>query len=335
MNYQKKLCILKQLSSGFAEDGKKVSALLTAEKLGGTLTLSLALIGFAPLREGRYVCLFCDEKGIRHQFFVTPPSGQLRCASEADISSGFCCLVCFAGANVTPVAFGKCGERTYDVKKLCGLIADEYLSPARPAEPREESDGAAREETDRGKGDALPEPYDDEVVATENYYEFDEVKDEMPFVAPQGAGDAGADEDGARLCERALAGEDGADAPAGKAAASAETGGDPRYYTKVKRELSALFERYPPEEELAECIPYSRWVRIAFGKDKYYTVGVIFDETRAKYICYGVPAERFGEAPAALKGMCSFLPLSVFDLRGRGYWMMFQDADTGKCIKIQ
>ena len=83
MNYLKKLCILKQLSSGFAEDGKKVSALLTAEMLGGTLTLSLALIGFAPLREGRYVCLLCDEKGVREQFEVVPPSGQLRRKSEA------------------------------------------------------------------------------------------------------------------------------------------------------------------------------------------------------------------------------------------------------------
>lgn len=328
MNYLKKLCILKQISSGFAEDGKKVSALLTAEKLGKTLTLSLALIGFAPLREGRYVCLFCDEKGEHHNFFVTPPTGQMRCESEADISSGFCCLVCFAGSNITPVAFGKCGERTYDVKKLCGLLADEYLSPARPAEE-------AREEAEKAREETVQPPYDDEVVATENYYEFDEVKDEMPVDAPSGAGDAGADEDGARLCERALAGEDGADAPAGKAAAPAEAGADPRYYTRVKRELSALFERYPAEEELAACIPYSRWVKIEFGKNKYYTVGVISDETRAKYICYGVPAESFGEAPAALKGLCSFLPLSVFDLRGRGYWMMFQDADTGKCLKIR
>ena len=318
MNYLKKLCILKQLSSGFAEDGKKVSALLTAEMLGGTLTLSLALIGFAPLREGRYVCLLCDEKGVREQFEVVPPSGQLRRKSEADISAGFCCLVCFVGASVTPVAFGKCGDRTYDVKKLCAALADEQIMPARPAAQTAEPPQDA--------------PYDDEMVATENYYEFDEVKDEHSDIAAGSAGDAGTDEDGAGVCERALAGEDGADAPPGAAAASEE--GSPRYFAKVKRELAALFERYPAEEELAECIPYSKWVRIEFGKNKYYTVGIISDETRARYICYGVPAETFGEAPAALKGLCPFLPLSVFEPRGRGYWMMFQDADTGKCIKI-
>ena len=71
-----------------------------------------------------------------------------------------------------------------------------------------------------------------------------------------------------------------------------------------------------------------------FSRNKYYTVGVICDEKKPKYICYGVPAESRGEPPDALKGYCSFLPLSVFDLSGKGYWMMFQDAETGECVKI-
>ena len=68
MNYIKKLCILKQLSSGFAADGKKVSALLTAENFAGRLTLTLALIGFAPLSGGRYRLLLCDAHGGKESF---------------------------------------------------------------------------------------------------------------------------------------------------------------------------------------------------------------------------------------------------------------------------
>ena len=74
MNYVKKLCILKQLASGFAADGKKVSALLTAEKYAERLTLSLALIGFAPLSAGRYRCVLCDENGRTEIFDVPSPS---------------------------------------------------------------------------------------------------------------------------------------------------------------------------------------------------------------------------------------------------------------------
>ena len=35
-----------------------------------------------------------------------------------------------------------------------------------------------------------------------------------------------------------------------------------------------------------------------------------------------------------LKNRIEIAPISVFDLSGKGYWMMFQDAETGECIKI-
>lgn len=126
MNYIKKLCILKQLSSGFAADGKKVSALLTAENFAGRLTLTLALIGFAPLSGGRYRLLLCDAHGGKESFDIPSPAGMtVKKASSLDIADGFGCLVCFAGSKITPVAFGKCGDRTYDVKKMCASLGEE------------------------------------------------------------------------------------------------------------------------------------------------------------------------------------------------------------------
>lgn len=345
MNYIKKLCVLKQLSSGFASDGKKVSALLTAESFAGTLTFSLALIGFAPLREGRYVCLVCDEKGEREIFDVPSPSGcTVKRAAKADISKGFCCLVCHIGTRVAPVAFGKCGDYTYDVKKLCALL-DSRETPM--AAKKSENVPEFTDETEKiqPKSIAPPDPpYDDELVATENYYEFDrennddrtthddkakhddtrgtENDSEPEEREEKECGDGtGKDEDAQSLFR--LAGSE-------KLAEDAQ----PCYYDKVKNELAALFGRYPAEEELAECIPFSKWAKVTFSRNKYYTVGVISDEHKPKYICYGVPAESRKDPPEALKGLCSFLPLSVFDLNGKGYWMMFQDAETGQCIKI-
>ena len=333
VQYIKKLCILKQLASGFAADGKKVSALLTAESYGGRLTLTLALIGFAPLSAGRYRCLLCDEKGQTEAFELTERGGSLKKESALDISAGMCCLVCFIGGKVTPVAFGKCGDKTYDVKRLCALL-DGAEAPARtetgaaerrasPAAGAPTENGA--QEAGGAKG-AESAPYDDEVVATRNYYAFgmEDENEEVGERAAAGTGGEGAgkDEDAQSLFR--FAGAEGE-------RADAET----CYYDKVKGDLEALFGKYPPEEELAACIPYSRWAKVVFARNKYYTVGVICDEKRPKYICYGVPAESRGEPPAALKGFCSFLPLSVFDLSGRGYWMMFQDAETGQCVRIE
>ena len=81
-------------------------------------------------------------------------------------------------------------------------------------------------------------------------------------------------------------------------------------------------------------MPESVWSRVDFGKNKYYVVGLISEGRKPKYICYGVPAEKRGEPPQALKGWCSFLPASLFDLDGRGYWIMYQDAETGKCVLL-
>ena len=152
MHYIKKLCILKQLSSGFAADGRKVSALLTAESIPGRLTLSLAAIGFAPLSAGRYRCLVCDAKGQTELFDMSESGGSVKKDSALDISEGLACLVCFAGGRVTPVAFGKCGDRVYDVKKLCALV-DGTENPAKDA-------GGKTEETSAGKRGSknLPAP---------------------------------------------------------------------------------------------------------------------------------------------------------------------------------
>ena len=69
------------------------------------------------------------------------------------------------------------------------------------------------------------------------------------------------------------------------------------------------------------------------AENKFYVVGLVKENGVEKYICYGVPAKYSPEPPKELKGYASFIPLSVFDLQGDGYWMMFQDAQDGKCVK--
>ena len=109
MNYTKKLCILKQVASGFAADGREVSALLTAEQLGGRVTLTLAPIGFAPLSAGRYRCVVQDAAGGREAFDL-PPEGAVRRCAGLDISRGLGCAVCFVHGRAQAVAFGRVGE---------------------------------------------------------------------------------------------------------------------------------------------------------------------------------------------------------------------------------
>ncbi len=327
--YIKKLCILKQIASGFAADGKKVSALLTAEKSGNRITLSLALIGFAPLASGRYRFLVCDRHGSAESF-DTPPAGcTVKKNSSLDLADGFCCLVCFVGGNVSPVAFGKCGDTTYDVKKLCALLDAQENPPKQPEITQNDPPPPAKQAQPKNSADQPDTPYDDELVATENYYEFAEngdwnhaEKERKTSETRTGGESPGKDEDAQSLFR--FTGR------------QSDTSHERTcYYDTVKNQLDALMEKYPPEEDLAASIPFSRWAKISFSGEKYYVVGVIRDDAKPKYICYGVPAKNHGDPPDALKGYCSFMPLSVFDLSGKGYWMMFQDAETGQCVHIK
>ncbi|MBQ6922423.1 MAG: hypothetical protein IJQ66_04970 [Clostridia bacterium] len=105
------------------------------------------------------------------------------------------------------------------------------------------------------------------------------------------------------------------------------------YYEKVKDELSAIFTRFPAEEDLTRAYKGSVWAKIFYGENKYYVVGLIKEDGKEKYICYGVPSKYSESPPKELSGYCSFVPLSIFDLKGDGYFMMFQDAATGKCVR--
>ena len=364
MNYIKKLCILKQVASGFAADGREVSALLTAESLGGRLTLTLAPIGFAPLAAGRYRCVVQDADGRREAFDLPVPSGAcVRRAGGLDIARGIGCAVCFVGGKATCVAFGKTGEGAYDPKAMCAAEGEAPArarqappaipAPIRASDPMQPARAADPIQPTQAQTPPDP-PYDDEMLATENYFEKENGAPSGEACAEK-TGGAPAEETGGGTGEgKAAEGggqEKGAESGArdGNAQARAVTGenaqtlfrlhggenAEPCYYDRVRADLDALFARHPAERELADCIPYSRWARVNFARNKYYAVGVICDEKKPQYICYGVPAEAHGEPPAALKGFCSFLPLSVFEPEGRGYWMMFQDAETGRCVRIE
>lgn len=434
MDYVKKLCILKQVSSGFAAGTGQVSAILTAETFGGRLQLSLSPIGLAPLSAGRYRCLVADARGNSEVLDLpSPPAGAaLRKVSPLSIAEGLFAALCYVRGRAVPVACGSCGGKAYDAAALCAALDEDAADTGKKA-LREDTAGAGKASPNEGAGkaspgegaapapakeagaaraaanaaratgtaqkQAAPPPrkgaqtapppaqtdvppraqtdtaphaetdeapsasktprieadgrYDDELIAAENYYAFADADLSSLRIRPS-AGRADAEEPPVKA--EAGEGGEGANGPSfpkntegaadgcGEGERAAERASSepekppakqpPRYYAKVQGDLRALFEQYPPEEELAACIPYSRWAKIAFARGKHYAVGVISDEGRPQYICYGVPAERLSEPPKALRGFCSFMPLSVFDLHGKGYWMMFQDADTGECIQI-
>lgn len=106
-----------------------------------------------------------------------------------------------------------------------------------------------------------------------------------------------------------------------------------QFYDMISEQLEELFSRYPKEENLCKLIENSNWVKIDTEIDnKYHVVGIISDSNDIRYICYGVPGSYNIEPPSEMRNYSQWLPTDTLDPYNNGYWVMYQDVDTGENV---
>lgn len=101
------------------------------------------------------------------------------------------------------------------------------------------------------------------------------------------------------------------------------------FYKKIEENMQELFEKNDSDEELALLIPDSKWVRVSLGDDGYYVVGIIYSDETPNIICYGVPDKDGSNPPQSDENCRQWMEI---EKGGRGYWMMYQSAQTGETI---
>lgn len=351
MDFYKKVMVLKEISEGYSVTGKPVSGIVRIEKDSGITTLYLSLINVAATDSGSYfVFLKCGKKLFSYDLGKRPLSYRTVITDELDVSGGVAVSLCFIRDDLpVTIAFAGtdgCSSGISDMKKsvIDKCIADRKNShkdkplPKPPSPVKPPMSPLPSPDPNICPPDEL-KAYDDEVVATENYFlndtdfaeklkfierfddDFLQFKNAMPF-----------DQNTEKTQK---------DAPRADGVPHEENSCDSKgyseqnpYYRTVKAELDEMFEKFPEESCLKRNVPDSRWVKIDYSENRFYVVGVVRENDSEKYICYGVPGKYSPEPPPTLKGFCSFVPCSVFDLTGDGYWMMFQDAITGECIRM-
>ncbi len=341
--YVKRIALIKTLKAGYSADGGELKGLVRCEAYAGYFKAEASLINFAPLTEGCYRIGITDGSSA---VIFDSPAYEGEC--PFDPTDGFACLITFCRAgSVAPVACAVCGDN----QKL--------LASVQSAIEHEES--AARTS------------YDDEAIADENYYDLETDKDGSPVRPPEEArARCGADahEETAGAVESAPSA--GAEQQNGQGAESGEKpikcatsafriGGTPEesgekfrtekdgqvaaesgpddepaqpklagggFYERMSGDIKKIFSTYPRAEALEDVIDGSRWAKITYGNGAHYAFGVIYDGGNAKYLCYGVPVASGAPCPESLKGRAAYVPVD-----GGGYWVMYQDAETGISIK--
>ena len=68
---------------------------------------------------------------------------------------------------------------------------------------------------------------------------------------------------------------------------------------------------------------------------EYYVVGLMYENGEIKYVCYGIPSVYGDEPPKELKGFAQWLPIDSTKSDGFGYWITYQDAETGENVKLE
>lgn len=324
MQYQKKMCVLRQLKQGFSGDGRPLSGLIKVEQYGKNLSVEVSVIGFAPLSSGEYYCLIADGKK-RTELLPLRGKTTFNLVSELEIESGFCGVICFIKTEILPIACGINGNLSFDIKTLTEKA---FLSrtkgvkpvpaPSKPIEPAE-----VEEET--------APTYDDEVIAEKNYFEG-EREDERSTVEKDSS-DVSAESGVSLQAEQT---GDGTEKDAdGEDVLHAFTTDSDGFYREIKEELDELFSRYPKDESLSHAFSHGEWVRVkGTAEAPEQLVGVVYENGKAKYICYAVPARDKNAPPEELKGAGFFIPASPFNT-DEGFFVLYQSAATGESILPQ
>ncbi|MCL2599174.1 MAG: hypothetical protein FWD76_04620 [Firmicutes bacterium] len=105
------------------------------------------------------------------------------------------------------------------------------------------------------------------------------------------------------------------------------------FYDRLSVQIEKLFETYQRETELEKLLPDTKWCKIDFDNNgRYYCIGLV--GKKPDYICYAVPSPYTPLPPPELDGYCQWLPLQPMHPKGKGYWVLYQDAYSGESVGI-
>lgn len=389
MTYFSKTIILHQIENGFSTYNKAISGICRFEREDGIFNCYLTFMNIEKQQDGAFYFCLVDEdkrlftvelkdnvKPLNHIFEQIPKVENRFSVGLYYVKDNIPLLIAYSTFNN--------GESILSMKKA--LYEKHIKNPIKPAsvdvkpvitasDIEEISQATTPKESAENIMKEIQSLYDDEAVATENYYDKDdEIKEKLDFIAKfenenfesekattkDNDNDLESQVEGAindiQMEEVAFTSEKktvdtlddfldnsqeifkdinlddiGDNTEKEKIDYSQEN----PYYEHIRNDIQDILAKFPEDKSLQNIIPNSKFVRINYAENKFYIVGVVFERKKEKYICYGIPDKYSKTPPKELKGYCQFIPLSMFNLSGDGYWMMFQDAVNGACVKLK
>ncbi len=363
MRFEKKMLILNEITRGFSDTAAKGTLVLERTAYGISCTLNV--FHLKDLERGEYLLgLTCGQQRteIRHLGRFGKISAKFDISGSNDLNSRIkCVLAHVTGSSALPVLYGNSEKKhEWQANMLDGLIRrEEYFEDAGRQDITEDlhsferkeaaiqsppAETAKKEEVAPLFYDILPPGYEDTAVAAENYY-----PDGYGHSVSEAGFTVGGAEKSANFSpfskKRLMDSQSKPEiqnvsqerkAPLNSAdyAIPPEKARPVRYYDRIKAQVDGLFVKFPQAEELTKMLPDTKWVKVDYdGSGKHYVIGLIGDGP--SYVCYGVPAKYTKTQPPELDGYCQWFPLNFDKPEGDGYWLMYQDANTGESVEVE
>lgn len=345
MPFYKKTLVLKEILEGFSIGGKRVGGIARLECDDGVTVFHLSLINLCPKTDGCYYAYLLNSPKETVAFSIgqNPTTFNKIIEDNRDFSKGLAVGIVYLSNGIpTVIAFGVEQNLSISIADFKKIVLEKCIAEKKTKKEIESISGAPEQKPPiplpfPKKLPVSPDknPYDDEVVATENFYLLDDnfskklqlIKNlENDYDRTKNSNQTiPCEETQNKMRKGTFGNENERDFINGKQDKTP-------YYKKIESELLDLFSRYPEEQYLSKALPNGKWIKVALSNGKHYTVGIIKENGKEKYLCYGVPATYSTTPPKSLESGAIFVPLSIFNLHGDGYWLLFQDATTGESV---
>ena len=337
MFMDKKIIVIKSIEDNLSSlaFNKKLSAILRMESEDVFINLYLSVVNCPSTALGEYFLYIIDQDREIYSFPLGARPTNFRSSTEwkSSFAQPLCTAIVIQSQSIPSViALGREQGCDVDLTTLKKLIAEKCLESRRQAQ----KSCAKRIDKDLSIDDKIFEQYDDEAVATQNYFELDQKinqkldfikeKDNEKFKYQDGVTyhQSFKEEKTEQTCPFNFQDE--------KGASLRQNQGVNDFFNSKEQDVIKTFRKYPDYPQLKSVFPDSKWVKINYTKTDFYVVGIINEEGKRKYLCYGIPSKYSVSPPKSLEGYCTFIPLSIFDTQGDGFFMMFQDCITGECV---
>ena len=107
----------------------------------------------------------------------------------------------------------------------------------------------------------------------------------------------------------------------------------PSIIKSILPQFNYIFENYPADEELNRLIEHGKFVKINENAEQY-SIGAIYQDDSIKYICYAVKCNYNTPAPEELGKYYQWVPIDNEDPLSEGYYIVYQDAEDLKIIRV-